>query len=186
MVQLFFVVGATNAGKSTFLQAVKDACGGRAGLVEVGKWMRAKYPPEHFNGQGAPANTAGEAWAMLVDGISKASAAAEFVLIDGQPRDLNQCDGIRRQYDTPEYQLAFIHLYASAAERKKRALGRDPVGSAALDLALARVVGDVPPLYDVTSWLTSRYMDRFFTLDTASENYDPYASFVHVRAALQP
>ena len=49
-------IGPTNAGKSTFLRATQRG-NPAVGLIEVGKILRAKYPPptpEHLGPRHAP------------------------------------------------------------------------------------------------------------------------------------
>lgn len=128
--RLTFVIGPTNAGKGTLL-----ALAGKlphVGLVEVGKMMRAKYldpasphyDPDHFKGQGAPKHTAVEAWQMMLDGIAAAEAAKkDVVLIDGQPRDVEQAR--RCAFELELYEKRFIALHASHEIRLRRAIRRD-------------------------------------------------------------
>lgn len=78
---LIFVIGATNAGKSTLISAAKEV---GCGTVEVGKMMRAKYPPEYFQGQAAPTKTQGEAMQMMMDGIEQVRAQGPGMCLDCQ------------------------------------------------------------------------------------------------------
>lgn len=180
---IFFVIGATNAGKSTFLQAVREAYPD-CGLVEVGKWLRAKYAPGHFSGQGAPQSTAAEAWSLLVDGVTRAHDRP-FVLVDGQPRDLNQVAGLA-QFSDSNYNHCFIHLHATAEERWRRAQARDSSNPAALELARSRVTGDMAVLYDVTSRLQVQYKTALHTLNTEEPGYVPLAEFRRVAWQTSP
>lgn len=146
---LLFVIGPTNAGKSTFLQKAKAAWP-EVGLVEVGKMMRAKYPPEHFQGQAAPAHTQVEALQMMMDGIKAAEAAGcPMALIDGQPRDMDQLKLILGMRD--KYMIAFLHLWAPLEERERRARERDKDNPAKLELSLARMKNDPPMIYEIFS-----------------------------------
>lgn len=153
---LIFVIGATNAGKSTLIEAAKHL---GHGTVEVGKAMRAKHPPEYFNGQAAPEHTEIEAWNCLLEGLGAAQLAHTvkhalfsgerpgYCFIDGQPRSLKQFHKVRR--DFPHYQTTFLHLWAPNVEREIRARNRDKYDAAKLALSLARLNGDIPVLYDM-------------------------------------
>jgi hypothetical protein len=174
---LIFVIGATNAGKSTLLDSVRSYPG--IGLVEVGKMMRAKYPPEHFAGQASPTHTAAEAWMMFGSRVIECAAdGCRVAFVDGQPRDMTQCESILA---LPNPKL-FLHLWAPIHVREERARKRDSdptvpdAENQKLQLALKRVIGDIPKLYDVTQRI--RVAERggravIFELDTSG----PEASF---------
>lgn len=117
--QLVFVTGPTNAGKTTLLEEADKHSQTHA--VEVGKYMRAKYPPSYFAGQCNPKHTAVEAWQAMLDMIEQAPEEAVCILIDGQPRDLPQAaDCLELEYDQ-----RYINLYAPYELRLQRALDRD-------------------------------------------------------------
>ncbi len=170
---LFFVIGPTNAGKSTFLNEVKRARGSRVHLVEVGKLMRAKYSPDHFKGQANPEHTKVEALEMLFSGIEEgAKNGAQFILVDGQPRDPEQgreiaCHPIDRS-------KAVIQLVCPREERERRARGRDKENPAALKLALDRMDRDVLGIYEVLASFDSYPL---FTFNTAKLFYTPVSAF---------
>jgi cytidylate kinase len=145
---IVYVIGATNAGKSTLMDAVKNDV--TQGTVEVGKMMRAKYPPEHFAGQSNPAHTAVEAWQMYLDGIAQAEAAGkQAVWVDGQPRDMAQLAKVTATSDP----RLFVHLWAPAEIREERARTRDAQDPAKLALSLTRLNGDLPALYNILTTL---------------------------------
>lgn len=144
-----FVIGATNTGKSFLLDSVRrhPDCG----VIEVGKEMRRRYPPSHFQGQAAPAHTAEEAWQVYLDGMTE-NAKKALIWCDGQPRDLIRTERILA-LNPEKYPRLFIHLWASKAVRENRARGRDGSDPEKLALAMARLDADLPPLYDVLSRL---------------------------------
>lgn len=160
---LLFVIGPTNAGKGEFLNAFAGLGDVHVHLVEVGKLMRAKYldpasphyDPDHFKGEAAPTHTAKEAWQMMEDGIAAGvKAGAEFILVDGQPRDIEQCNMIIDQYENGEdFTVEYVHIYASEAIRRERAMKRDAGDEAKLKLSLSRLSGDMPKLYEVLTRL---------------------------------
>ncbi len=176
---LIFVIGATNAGKSTLLDTVRSYAG--VGMIEVGKMFRAKYPPEHFKGHANPAHTQVEAWQMFLDSRKAwAEKGARVAFVDGQPRDLEQCK-MALALPNPK---RFIHLWAPISVREERARKRDhdPVVPEAenekLKLSLARVTGDLPKLYDVVQHIKSaHYHIRdpiMFDIDTTSDSYTSF------------
>lgn len=193
---LIFVIGATNAGKSTLIEAAKHL---GHGTVEVGKAMRAKHPPEYFKGSGAPEHTEIEAWQCMLDEMLLAdqvrlpdgsgwqplpdgswvnhvtgafrfgAGAPRFCFIDGQPRSLRQFHRVRR--DFPHYQTTFLHLWAPNTEREIRARNRDRFDAAKLELSLSRLNGDLPVLYDIIFHIAN---DRLpiTHMDTNKPNYN--------------
>lgn len=183
---LIFVIGATNAGKSTLLDTVRGYPG--VGMIEVGKMMRAKYmdpasphyAPDHFKGHANPAHTQVEAWQMFLSRRKElAEAGCRVAFVDGQPRDLEQCE-MALGLPSPK---RFLHLWAPIAERQRRAMNRDsdptvPTSeNEKLKLSLARVTGDLPKLYDVVQRIRSHtsiipaIIDDY---DTTSSTYTPF------------
>lgn len=177
---LFFVVGATSVGKSTFLQTIKDVGGNQVHLVEVGKQMRAKYPPEHFQGQCNPAHTAAEALQMCLEGIEAGEkAGAKIILVDGQPRDVKQAQDILASKVAGNRTKGVIHLMCHREERERRARVREKDNPGALQLALDRLDRDVLQLHEVMIAF-DRY-DRY-NFNTGHPNYTPLAAFQQVLA----
>ncbi len=174
---LIFVIGPTNAGKGTLLEAAKKTGQRRVGLVEVGKLMRAKYldpqsphyDPDHFKGQAAPKHTAVEAWQMMLDGVANCDASKnDIILVDGQPRDIEQCERIHHQFEIGAginrgWTVAFAHVYAPEDLRRSRAEQRDANDPAKLALSRARLQGDLIMLYEVLTRLI-QYKSKVITL----------------------
>lgn len=164
---LVFVIGPTNAGKGTFLEAAQRMKPDRVGLVEVGKLFRAKYldpnspsyDPDHFKGQAAPKHTAVEAWQMMLDGIrDRCAEHKDIIIIDGQPRDIEQCERIHQKYEIgvpPNlgWNVVYAHIYAPEGLRWERAMERDASDPAKLALSKARLQGDAVGLYEVMTRL---------------------------------
>jgi len=175
-IDLFFVIGATNAGKSTLLEAAKKQYGDTLALVEVGKALRAKYPPSYFKGQQNPKHTAVEAWKLMVDGVDAAAAAnsrAQIILVDGQPRDIQQTHDVINQYlfNNPLFRAGVLHLYAPIEVRQERAQKRDGDNAERLALSMARIHNDMAPLYDVMSLIHADAGYKLFTFDTSQKDY---------------
>ncbi len=170
---LFCVMGPTNAGKSTFLQYMRQYNPDRVGLVEVGKILRSRYPASYFEGQAAPTKTAEEAWMIMVSEIALYKAAGKSVIfIDGQPRAIEQVQRMLKYYcDSEDYECAFINLYAPEYIRRIRATKRDGHDSEKLSLSLARMAGDLPRLYEVISILMNNGQE-VLTFDTSAQSYD--------------
>lgn len=161
--RLIFVIGPTNAGKGALLDAVTNVDPDGVGLVEVGKLFRAKYldpkspfyDPDYFKGQAAPAHTAAEAWNMMVVGVNaNIVAGRSVILIDGQPRDVDQVNGILNEYGrNPTFSVEFAHVYAPESLRQKRAQVRDANDEAKLKLSMQRMQGDLIKIYEVLTRL---------------------------------
>jgi hypothetical protein len=148
---LAYVIGPTNSGKSTLMDlANKDP---RIGTIEVGKYMRAKYPPSYFKGQGNPKHTADEAWQVYEDQLAAHEAAGKIlILADGQPRDTKQAHQVLA--DTRhEDSRVFIHMWAPTEVLLERAHRRDGADPERLALSTARLVSDMPAVYNVLSIL---------------------------------
>lgn len=157
MKTVIFVIGPTNAGKTTLMDAVKKTP--NWGTVEVGRMLRAKYPPEFFAGQAAPKHTAVEAWQMCLDGVRDVLLVQgkDVVFVDGQPRDLEQlekCMHFNDHLQAPEpVKFFFLHLFAARDIREARAKARDQHDPSKLALSMARLDGDVPMNYEILSRL---------------------------------
>jgi adenylate kinase family enzyme len=143
-IPLAFVLGPTNAGKTTLLDHLRKD--DNNGIVEVGKLMRAKYPPYYFKGSGAPAHTQTEALQMCMDGIENAANQGKLcVFIDGQPRNIEQFH-ILNALPNPKH---YVFLWAPVEDRMQRAVARDGNDPEKLKLSLDRIVGDGQSLFDV-------------------------------------
>lgn len=180
---LFFVVGPTNAGKTTFLETVHRDYPGGVHLVQVGKIMRAKYPPEHFKGGCNPAHTAKEALELCKEGILEGLKNNErVILVDGQPRDPEQAKALRDWKASPDlqlllathYHIGVIELICPREERMLRAQKRDGDDPEKLKLSLVRMNGDVLALYETLIHFTPFPVYRFNTNDP---DYDPFYVF---------
>lgn len=180
--QLVFVIGPTNAGKSSLLAAA-----GRLGhtCIEVGKALRAKYmdpasphyAPDYFKGEAAPQHTALEAWTLMVNGIA-AAPADRLIFVDGQPRDIQQCDEITEKYVlNPAYQVLFYNVYAPRDVRLARARARD-TDPDRLKLSMDRMDGDIPKLYEVLCRIASRGHTLITTDSTMRLEYEQQVIFL--------
>jgi hypothetical protein len=171
--KLLFVTGATNAGKSTFLAKMASARRDAVGLVEVGKALRKKYGDAYFQGQAAPKHTAAEAWQLMVEGIDFLRATGrQVILIDGQPRDIEQADMIYNEYAAdPSYDVEVVNLYCPTWVRRLRAERRDGGDAEKLKLSMARMEGDLPRLYEVLSVVMQHGLN-VLTFDTSLPSYD--------------
>jgi len=151
LIPLVFVIGPTNVGKTTLMDMLSKFPG--IGTVEVGKRMRAKYPPSYFKGSAAPAHTETETMAMCTDTIEEHQAAGKKIcFIDGQPRSLKQLDFFAA---LPNPKLFWLQ-WASEGVRTERALKRDAADEAKLQLSMDRMRGDCVTLFDIVTMLIHR------------------------------
>jgi len=150
---LIYLLGPTNAGKSTFIEyAGTQDC---VGTIEVGKYMRAKYPPSHFAGEGNPAHTAVEAWKVYEDMLAKHIADNKRLIIaDGQPRDAKQTEAILGDGRSWSHRV-FVHLWAPLDVLTARAHARDGHDPEKLALTKGRLINDMSAVYTVLSMVLS-------------------------------
>lgn len=173
---LFFTMGGTNVGKTTFLETVKKAYPEEVHLVEVGKILRAKYPPGYFQGQGNPAHTQKEAIELCFSGIREGEEKdARFIFVDGQPRDAGQAMEIMRFSDCNVFrERATIELVCPRKERAERAALRDAHDPDKLRLAMDRLDRDILHIHEVLLVFTRYPIHRF---NTAAAAYSPLGAF---------
>lgn len=166
---MVYVIGPTNAGKTTLM----DLCAPdeRIVTVEVGKWLRAKYPPSHFQGQSNPRHTAVEAWSLYLDGLQRGidDPKCKMIVCDGQPRDIKQTEDVIAE---GRFYKVFVHLWAPDDVREKRAEARDFDSPEALALSRARLVNDIPSNYAVLIRLLNA-KEKVWTYDTSHPDYSP-------------
>lgn len=169
MKTIVFVLGETNAGKSTLIDRMEKS--GFYYAVLIGRILRAKYPPEYFEGQAAPAKTDTDAWSIMVEEINKAHNSCKTPVVDGQPRNNVQygwCD--KYYFSNKEYDCKFIKLWASREERIRRAKARDSDESK-LKLSMQRMDSDTIILSDIVSKLQSSFNDKYLLVNTEVSGY---------------
>lgn len=169
---LVWTIGPSGAGKSTFLKvaAKYPSTEFLPGVVSVGALMRAKYPPEHFQGKGNPAHTANEAWELFLSETARLAAERHnLIFVDGQPRDMTQ---LALALALP-HPMLFLHLWAGRAIREERIRHRDGSDAARLALDLARLDNDRSDLYDIVSALgaMSNSAALLWSYDTGSPRF---------------
>lgn len=191
VVPLLYVLGMTNAGKSSFLNSMKSTFGERVALVEVGKQMRAKYldpssphyDPDYFKGQAAPEHTQAEAWNMHLDGVrAGALSGAELILVDGQPRDPEQVDMIQQDMigtihwlegTEVRFEVSFLLIHCEHAQRVARLsdrfpdAGTDEAQRTGYRLGIERLAHDYQSMYRTTTAMARMRM-AYEVLDTTS------------------
>jgi adenylate kinase family enzyme len=155
MPSIVFVMGPTNAGKSTFLRFA-EATAPSVRTVNVGAVLRAKYPPEHFAGQNNPKHTADEAWQICDESVRRhlADPACGLILVDGQPRDVPQVKLCLESWqDVSKLNRSFVLFDASVSQREARISQRfdpgDPRHDQSVALAQTRLTGDMVAYYTV-------------------------------------
>lgn len=166
------IMGETCAGKSSFLEwaKTKSGLGERIGLVEVGKTLRAKYPPDHFAGRAAPTHTEPEAWNIFVDGVMGhiKDEAIDLILVDGQPRGARQASDIARMLGVDR--VRFVVLWCSderdVPQRAAIRFRDDPAGGA---LAEQRRINDPPDVLRTVC----RLLEIGATVEAVDTSRDP-------------
>lgn len=175
---LVFVMGPTCAGKSTLFDYVRKHAP-HIGLVEVGKMFRAKYPPSYFQGQAAPAHTREEAWQMCEGAIREHAAAGKLhVLVDGQPRSIDQVEAcFTKLADFPR--KLFVYLDPGLEERTRRLVGRFklPEEQEAFELGRQRLTNDIST-YEVVLAELARRTQEVHTFDTLGWGDTAHSMFV--------
>lgn len=138
--------------------------------------MRKRHPPEYFKGQAAPRHTQEEAWRLFMEGYESALSWAEIIVVDGQPRSLDQNEkicalsGVHKQ---------FIFLHAPIGERERRARAKYEMGAdkdeGALQLAMDRMKNDILTYHEVLIDLHLRQQQRqsIMYINTLHEDYHP-------------
>lgn len=148
------LMGPTCAGKSTLINRLLLIAPELVGAVEVGKMLRAKYGEAYFKGQAAPTHTQGEAWQMYQDGVQAMIAAKKrLILVDGQPRDIQQARDIVGLWHAP-HRAEFLLIHADHEVREARARATRKGDN--LELAVARLSNDYRNCYVVMTELLKR------------------------------
>lgn len=138
---LFSIFGITNVGKSTLIDRCRDIPD--LGVIEVGKEMRRRHPPEYFKGLAALPETETEVWQICEEQYAAAANAGKrAILVDGQPRMPSQVVEMYRRFGP--YRV--IHLYASHPTLAARAAARD-TDPGKVELNRKRLVNDYNQLY---------------------------------------
>lgn len=166
MSNVVHLMGPTCAGKSTLIQRLLAIAPSRVHAVEVGKMLRAKYGEDYFKGQAAPQHTQGEAWEMYLLGVKQGiSEGKDIILVDGQPRDIQQARDVIGLWRNP-HRASYLLIHANHEERERRARGTRAPGPN-LDLALARLNNDYKNCYVVMAELMMK--DQMIrVIDTSS------------------
>lgn len=141
---LVCITGATNSGKSSLVSYLGKRHD--VGLIEIGKILRKKYPPSYFKGQQQPKHTEAEVLQLLADLIDKhVNNGVRFIVVDGQPRSLDQL-GVFERAKLPKL---YIHLFSPEKVRIDRIKKRDGNNAEALALSMTRLNGDIPSVYEI-------------------------------------
>ena len=165
MKHIICVMGPTNSGKTTFIeQLIRDQK--RFHGVFVGRALRAKYPPEYFEGRDSPAHTAAEAENLLTRGCFTAWDQGKIPVLDGQPRDAGQLDYVRALGKHHAAPVIYSMLWCPREMREARAIARDADDEKALELSASRMDRDAASLYELERLLCFRYGHNVFHIST--------------------
>lgn len=143
MCNRYYVLGTTCAGKDYMMEQTQQQLPHLVGLVQVGKEMRRRYPPGHFQGQGAPEHTEVEALSIYKEQLAEAEAQGyKHIFIAGQPRRISQ---IEQTVLTHPGKVLWV--YADDSTLRERAGKRGD--AATVQLSLDRITNDKVALFDV-------------------------------------
>lgn len=161
---MVYVMGTTNVGKTTFLgESQKKGRRHIFGTIMVGKEMRRRYPPEHFKGLGAMESTEQEAMDIFHEQLNDCKAAGkEIILVDGQPRTLNQ---VAMTEALPK--RLYLFLTEEEDTIKERMVERAAGNQAELDMSISRFGNDKKMLYDVLMCLIQRDTSPIWSINMA-------------------
>jgi len=165
--QVYYVIGITCAGKDFFIESALRKYPDVFGACQVGKEFRKRYPPEYFQGQGAPEHTEREAMEIFKGQMTAADdAGKKIVLVSGQPRRPSQVE-LCLNYKWGE--VIWVHASDEIILLRIRDRFRDdPAG---YNLAIQRVINDKIMYYDVLYELNKRSM-KILTFDTQNHSID--------------
>jgi len=168
-------MGTTCAGKSTFLDYCETKHPDLIGTINVGKMMRAKYPPEHFKGSAAPEHTEVEAWSMFTGEMQRhLDADKKLILADGQPRSYNQVQWAIELKDSVIFPVEFVLFDCRKRVREMRLVDRFAGDPESLDLGLQRLTNDMVLYYTVLAELTgAKVAVEVIRTDGMFETYGP-------------
>jgi predicted kinase len=168
------IMGACYTGTTTLLAKCKQEEPSLFGLVEVGKLLRAKYGEDHFKGQAAPDHTEQEAWDLGEREMNaRIREGHKVILVDGQPRRINQFQKMVNYVAAHEYPIIYTVLYAPLDERKERAIKRDGGDEARTRLGNARLTDDMVKQHDLLlMMMSSGYVAELNVYDTTHMGWD--------------
>lgn len=168
-------MGTTCSGKSTFLEYAEKKHPDLIGTINVGKMMRAKYPPEHFKGSAAPEHTEVEAWGMFCTALRKhITAKKKLILADGQPRSYNQVQWAIEMVNDVKFTVEFILFDCRKRIRQARLVERFADNPESLNLGLERLTNDMVLYYTVLAELVHADLKvEIIKTDTAFDTYGP-------------
>lgn len=138
---IIYLMGVTCSGKTTLVDDFLSDPFGNVGAVQVGKEMRRRYPPEYFQGSGAPGHTEDEARRIFEEQL-KAAEGKKLILVDGQPRRRSQVALMKRN---PGLGLILDVSEETQRERLENRFKNDPAGRF---LAEDRIKNDKVMYYD--------------------------------------
>lgn len=165
---IIHVLGITCAGKDTLMEYIASNYEG-VGLVQVGKEMRKRHPPEYFKGLGAMQSTEEEVRQIYCEQYGQVKHN-RLVLVSSQPRLISQVsfvyevDGHRKR--------AFLFIRASDAEINHRVNERFPNWRTdeshlkSRELSLQRINNDRIQNYDTILEIISQGDDDILVYDT--------------------
>ena len=155
-VTILHLLGCNSVGKTTIMRAFCNFEFENVAAVSVGQLLRAKYPPEYFQGQMAPEHTEQEALQLYCDFVTNSIAnGKKLIVIDGQPRSISQIDGVHN-FPGNKITHKYVLIHADYKLREARVVKRDEQNQSALDLAQKRLMNDFRSTYEIMIELAKR------------------------------
>ncbi len=144
------VIGATASGKSTFIDFAKKQYPDYFTSINIGQILRAKYPPEYFEGQGTLDKTEDEVRKLVEDAVKEfVSSDKQVLLIDGQPRNQDQIEFLevlQQRYEIDG--TVFVWVSCTDGERERRGSSRSQT-QGELELFNSRKIADKISIHNV-------------------------------------
>lgn len=127
MLPVVFIMGSTCSGKGTFCDFAKMILQEHLHVIQIGKILRDRHPPEYFNGLAAQEKTEPEVWEIFEEEYYKGIGrkGVDVIFVDGQPRlpaQVRKC----LSYANAFTDFRFVMLHASADARRSRIERRFP------------------------------------------------------------
>ena len=162
MTRITYVLGTTCVGKSTLIEKAAEYSKD-VHIIQVGKELRRRHPPEYFQGKGAMDFTEHEVEEIFSEEVHKAAMLGKCeILVDGNPRSIEQLY-LLGLFPAIEPRFWWINAKESLVEKwlNKRFAG-DYDGR---ELAQQRIINDRVQLYPLLFTLQYEHDVQFVCIN---------------------